>query len=266
MRELNLEPMRPLLTELEQHPIYQALRAIEDLRLFMQHHVFLVWDFMSLLKYLQLQIAPARVPWTPEGDPALRYFINQLVVEEESDTAPGPRGEILFGSHFELYCNAMREIGGEAELAERFLDLVRKQGVDQALSSGLVPEPSREFLETTFGLLREDKPHLAAAGLALGRERIIPEMFRRFLREIQINEVQAPSFHYYLKRHIRLDEEVHGPLSLRLLAALCQGDPTKIEEAEAAAEEAICARIRFWDRVLETIATSRNERFRHPNR
>ena len=44
---------------------------------------------------------------------------------------------------------------------------------------------------------------------------------------------------------------------MRLLATLCADDAQRIEEAEAAAEEAICARIRFWDGVLDAIETRR---------
>ena len=253
MAAINLEHILPLQEELSRHPIYGALRTVKDLRLFMTHHVFSVWDFMSLVKYLQQQITPRQIPWMPEGDPELRYFINQLVLEEESDTAPEKDGSLAYGSHFELYCNAMGEIGADAQLPWTFLDLVREKGVDAALYSELVPLPSRYFSETTFGLIREDKPHEVAAALAFGRERVIPDMFRRFLRQMKVNELQAPTFHYYLKRHIRLDEESHGPFSLRLLETLCGDDPQKIEEAETAAEEAICARIRFWDGVLDAI-------------
>jgi hypothetical protein len=258
MPELNLEQIRPLQDELSRHRIYESLRTVEDLRVFMTHHLFSVWDFMSLVKYLQQRIAPAEVPWMPRGDPDLRYFINQLVVEEESDTAPGPDGGLLFGSHFDFYCNAMREIGADdGERSGRFLELVRDQGVDDALYSDLVPLPARCFSETTFGFIREDKPHEVAAALAFGRERVIPDMFRRFLREIHVSEAQAPAFHYYLKRHVHLDENYHGPLSLKLVESLCGSDPLKIEEAETAAEEAICARIRFWDGVLEAIEANR---------
>ena len=84
-------------------------------------------------------------------------------------------------------------------------------------------------------------------------------MFRRFLRETRVNELQAPAFHYYLKRHIRLDEELKGPVSLRLLETLCGGDAEKIEEAETAAEESVCARIRFWDGVLDAIKAQRGD-------
>jgi hypothetical protein len=119
--------------------------------------------------------------------------------------------------------------------------------------------PSRYFSETTFGFIREDKPHEVAAALAFGRERVIPDMFRRFLRDTHVSETQAPAFHYYLKRHVRLDEEVHGPLSVRLLETLCGNDPQKIEEAETVAEESICARIRFWDGVLEALKAGRGD-------
>lgn len=257
MAELDLTPLRPLQDELNEHPIYDSLRTVEDLRIFMEHHVFSVWDFMSLIKYLQGRIAPIRVPWAPPDNPELGYFINHLVLEEESDTAPGPDGEPIFGSHFEHYCKAMTEVGGDSDLPMRFLSKVEAEGVDAALYSDLVPIPARYFAETTFGLIREDKPHAVAAALALARERVIPDMFRHFLREIGVGEARAPAFHYYLKRHIQLDGDLHGALSLRLLKHLCGGESAKIEEAETAAEEAICARIRLWDGVLEAIETNR---------
>jgi hypothetical protein len=72
-----------------------------------------------------------------------------------------------------------------------------------------------------------------------------------------VTEAEAPAFHYYLDRHIHLDGGSHGPLSLELLETLCADDPRRIEEAETAAEEAICARLRFWDGVLEAIQAAR---------
>ncbi len=40
---------------------------------------------------------------------------------------------------------------------------------------------------------------------------------------------------------------------LRTVEILCDGDPGKIDETETAAEEALCARLSFWDGVLEAI-------------
>ncbi|MDO9635904.1 MAG: DUF3050 domain-containing protein, partial [Thiobacillus sp.] len=97
------------------------------------------------------------------------------------------------------------------------------------------------------------KPHTVAAALALGREHVIPSMFRAFLSRLAVTEAQAPSFHYYLNRHVHLDEDFHAPLSLRLLAALCGEDADKWREAEAAAEAAVDARLQFWDGVLKAL-------------
>lgn len=252
----DLEPIRSLQQELDAHPLYGELRDLADLRVFMQHHVFSVWDCMSLIKFLQQTVAPAAVPWVPTGDPAVRYFINQLVLEEESDCIDTPDGP-LYASHFEFYCRAMDEVGADGNLPLRFLDLVRRQGVDQALYADLVPLPARYFTETTFCFLRENKPHAAAAALAVGRERIIPQMFRQLLASVGISAADAPAFHTYLNRHITLDEDFHGPLSMRLLDQLCGDDPVRLREAATAAEEAICARIRFWDGVLDAVLAAR---------
>ncbi|MBK5970570.1 MULTISPECIES: DUF3050 domain-containing protein [Thiorhodovibrio] len=256
MTQLQLDHIEPLQQELESHRIYAALRDVSDLRIFMQHHIYSVWDFMSLIKYLQQQVAPVRVPWTPVGDPAVRYFINQLVLEEESDCMDRGAGP-EYGSHFELYTGAMAEIGADASPAIAFVEQVARGGLREAIRATPLPRPARDFMETTFCFIDEDKPHEVAAALALGRERVIPQMFRRLLSDMDITEADAPSFHYYLKRHIHLDEDFHGPLSLQLLEHLCGDDPEKHTEAEAAAEEAICARIRFWDGVLEAIETAR---------
>ncbi|MGE5154102.1 MAG: DUF3050 domain-containing protein [Bdellovibrio bacteriovorus] len=257
MAVLNLAHIVPLQEQLNTHPIYGAVRDRRDLQVFMEHHVYSVWDFMSLTKYLQQQIAPTRVPWIPSSDPSVRRFINQLVLEEESDTAPDIAGGPWYGSHFELYCLAMQEIGADDTRPRRFLNLVAEQGIDAALYSDLVPLPARYFTETTFCFIREDKPHLVAAALAVGRERLIPGMFRQLLDRMGVGADEAPAFHYYLNRHIHLDGDLHGPISLRLLELLCADDPRRIEEAEVAAEEAVCARIRFWDGVLDAIETRR---------
>jgi len=248
---LNDEFIESLRVKLEAHPIYAAVQTLDDLRVFMQHHVYSVWDFMSLIKYLQNEVAPARWPWTPQGDASVQRFINELVLEEETDIAlPGQEGH---ASHFMLYLAAMREIGADADTPARFVQHVAEQGIDAALASGLAPAPSAAFTRTTFDFIASGKPHTVAAALALGREHVIPSMFRAFLSRMAVTEEQAPSFHYYLNRHVHLDEDFHAPLSLRLLAALCGGDVDKWREAEAAAEAAVYARLQFWDGVLKAL-------------
>ena len=250
-KQFDITAVASLRKMLDDHPVYGAVRTLHDLRLFMQHHVFSVWDFMSLVKYLQQEIAPATYPWKPRGLPSVRFFINQLVLEEESDQGlPDEKGSPTYASHYELYCAAMREIGADPAPVLNFVDIATSQGVDSALALDFVPDASRLFVSSTFNFLAGGKPHVVAAAFALGREHIIPGMFRSFLECMGITEKDAPVFHYYLKRHIFLDADFHGPISLQLLNELCAGDEALLQEAEAAACAAVEARIRFWDGVL----------------
>lgn len=251
----NFAPLAELRAALEHHPVYAAVRTPADLRCFMEHHVFSVWDFMSLVKYLQSEIAPPQVPWTPapHGDGPVRYFINQLVLEEESDAAPRGSSGPSHLSHFELYVQAMGEVGADTERPRRFIERVRRAGIDSALASGLIPEPARRFVAATFEFIHSGAPHRVAAALAFGREQVIPMMFRALLERMGIGERDAPSFHYYLRRHIHLDEGVHGPLSVRMVEALCEGSERRLAEAREAAAAAVRARLAFWDDVAAAL-------------
>jgi len=147
----------------------------------------------------------------------------------------------------------MSEIGADTSASNIFIDTVNTTGISSALDGETVPAPSRNFTSTTFKFINNNKPHQVAAALALGREHIIPCMFRSILDRIGVTDKEAPIFHYYLNRHIHLDEDFHAPLSLRLLNGLCAGDEMKIQEAIDAADQAVTARIEFWDGVLVAI-------------
>jgi hypothetical protein len=60
-----LGSLRAVLLE---HPIYARVASVADLQLFMEDHVFAVWDFMSLLKRLQQDMTCITVPWFPAGN------------------------------------------------------------------------------------------------------------------------------------------------------------------------------------------------------
>jgi hypothetical protein len=255
MATFPLEKIKRLRKELASHPVYASVSGIDDLTLFMQHHVYSVWDFMSLVKYLQNEFAPTGSPWLPHGDALVRRFINDIVLEEESDEGlPLADGTPTYASHFELYVAAMEEVrSGSSSQIEAFVGEVASASLQSALEKVQIPEPARAFVKTTFAFIDSGKPHVVAAAFALGREHIIPEMFRALLATMKITKEQASVFHYYLERHIHLDSDHHGPMSLRMLELLCDGDETRIAEAEEAAISAIKARIRFWDGVLLAI-------------
>jgi len=186
----------------------------------------------------------------------VRRFINEIVLEEETDQGlPGVGPEFL--SHYELYREAMREVGADADGIHDFVTIAHSQGIRAALDQTPAPVASAAFTGQTFQFIETGKPHVVAAAFALGREHIIPAMFRALLKDMAISKADAPAFHYYLERHIHLDEDFHGPLSLRILNAFIDGDAGKAREAEDAARIALDARVQFWDGVLKALPSNR---------
>jgi len=237
--------LAPLRHRLAVHPLYAAIRTPRDLRVFMESHVYAVWDFMSLLKALQRALTCVEVPWVPSPLAASRRFINEIVLGEESDVYQGRSA-----SHFELYLEAMAQAGAEtaaiqAAVAQGRLGKVVLEGI---------PAAARGFVETTFRVIREGSIAAQAAAFTFGREDAIPAMFRSLVRDLN-REMggDLDRFVWYLERHIEVDGDEHGPLALRMIADLCGDNAALWDEAALAAEEALTARLALWDGILEQI-------------
>ena len=248
------ESLRSLREQLVKHRLYVQMKTPADLHIFMEHHVFAVWDFMSLLKALQLRLTCVTIPWVPQGDPNARRLINEIVLDEESDD----NGEGGYTSHFELYRAAMAQSGADASGIDHFLDrLERGDPFNEALEQARVPEAARIFVRATWDILGSNSTHSIAAAFTFGREDLIPDMFRALVLDLDERfPNQLGLLRYYLERHIQLDEEHHTPLARRMVAVLCGTDQKKWREAEEAARAALHARIALWDGVVEQIAIS----------
>jgi hypothetical protein len=170
-------------------------------------------------------------------------------MEEESDQAYNSNGE-RYTSHFEIYLEAMKEVGASTDSIDHFLNEVRTYGLKKALNLSCVPSPSREFMNHTFELIDQGKGHEIASSFAIGRESIVPVMFKRILELTKIGVNDAPVFHYYLERHAHLDGEHHGPMALKLLDDLCANEPEKENEVIQQVQSSLNARIKLWDGVL----------------
>ena len=104
--------------QLVNHPLYSKINTVEDLKKFMETHVFAVWDFMSLLKGLQIGLTCTTTPWIPTKHTKTRKLINEIVFGEESDV--DENGEPM--SHFEMYIASMKEIGASTTQIEKFIN------------------------------------------------------------------------------------------------------------------------------------------------
>jgi len=237
---------------LDDHLIFKSLTNLNQLRAFMELHVYAVWDFMSLLKSLQAIISPHGSPWFPNRNSQIVRLINEIVLEEESDLAR-PDVDNEYASHFEMYLSAMGEIGASTKEIQAFILEVEACGIDDVLVANIAPPPVQAFLESTFKTIRDGKVHEIASSFAYGRENLVPIMFTRILDACQVTSKQAPLFHYYLERHAHLDGEQHGPMADKLVSFLTGSDSFKIEEAKKAAANSVKARIELWDSVLSAI-------------
>jgi hypothetical protein len=237
----------PLRSRLNTHPLYSSIRTPAHLRLFMQSHVFAVWDFMSLLKALQIQLTSTTIPWAPTPFPASRRFINEIVLGEESDLF---EGRPL--SHFELYLEAMQQAHADTSAIRSLLSDVAHGTFTPSTLDG--PAAANAFVRSTFYVIHSANLAANAASFTFGREDIIPDIFRNLVRDLNASTSgELSKFAWYLDRHIEVDAEDHGPLALRMVADLCANDDARWEQAIQAAESALEASLALWDGILAEI-------------
>jgi hypothetical protein len=245
--ESHIAPLRERLTN---HPLYASIRTSQHLRLFMQSHVFAVWDFMSLLKALQSNLTCTTAPWLPTPFPASRRFINEIVLGEESDLYEGRAI-----SHFELYLEAMQQAGADAAPIRALIATIPHNTFNPTAIDA--PAAARAFVASTFRTIHSGNLAAMAAAFTFGREDVIPDIFRNLVRDLNAqHDGELNKFVWYLERHIEVDGEDHGPLSLRMVSDLCGNEDALWQQATQAAASAIEARLALWDGILNEIQSA----------
>ena len=247
--------IEPLRQEIINHKVYSMIHDIEDLKIFMQYHVFAVWDFMSLLKTLQNNLTCTSVPWFPVGSADTRFLINEIVVGEESDVdLDGNRK-----SHFELYLDGMEQCGASTKQMRLFIDDLKLNGnVKEALRVSKTPSQAREFVDFTFDVIASKKSYLQSAVFTFGREDLIPDMFLSVINTMHENFPDEISiFKYYIERHIEVDGGHHSQLALQMTANLCGTNEEIWLEVEEVVVQSLERRIGLWDGIYEQIVNNR---------
>ena len=244
----DIEPYRQ---QLIHHPVYHSINNLSALQVFMEHHVFAVWDFMSLLKSLQIALTSVSLPWLPVGSASTRYLINEIVTGEESDVdEQGNRT-----SHFELYLQAMDEAGCNTKPVIDFTaQLYKGIALPEALDNSNIPAGAKKFVQNTFEVIAQNQSYLTAAVFTFGREDLIPAMFLSIINELK---KQFPGtvdiLHYYIQRHIDVDGDHHSHLAYQMTAELCGDDEAKWKEATEAVIDALQSRIELWNSIQQQI-------------
>lgn len=223
------------------HPMYARLKSINELRTFMSHHIYAVWDFMSLLKGLQKEITCVEVPWQPSPySKKLVRLINEIVLGEESDM--DHKGGV--SDHFSLYIEAMKEVGIETSDIERRL---------KNLEFSDLRSPIKNFVSFNIELAKSRNAHLIAGAFFFGREKLIPDMFTGLLNELRAKNNIYPALEYYLERHIELDGDEHSHAAKDCLVELCGSDSLLYAEALKVGIHSLDLRSKLWDDVLTLI-------------
>jgi len=256
IQQLKLE-IEPLRQQIINHPVYAVINNINDLQIFMQYHVFAVWDFMSLLKALQNNLTCTTLPWFPKGSATTRHLINEIVVAEESDMDhAGDRK-----SHFELYLEAMQQCGANTNPIEKFITVLKTTGnFNTAFTTSETPKEARTFVESTFKVIDTNKDYLQSAVFTFGREDLIPKMFIAMVNDMResFEDDRLSIFKYYLERHIEIDGDEHSHLALQMTANLCGTDELLWQEATQATIASLQTRIALWDGAYNQIMSQKN--------
>jgi hypothetical protein len=227
---------------LSKHSMYSTIKSIDDLKIMMESHVFAVWDFMSLLKRLQIELTCTALPWRPSPYPKkIVRLINEIVLGEESDI--DQNGEAI--DHFTMYLNAMKELDANTNRISSFLE---------SMDISNLLEVEREFVSFNLNLAQNGKIHEVAAAFFFGREKLIPDMFTSILNDFEKNlesdgEERFPNLKYYLKRHIEIDGGEHSHHAMDCLAALCGNDEERWNEAVRCGVQSLKLRNKLWSDV-----------------
>ena len=242
------QELLPLREQLKHHPVYKSINSVEDIRYFMENHVFAVWDFMSLLKQLQNLLSYNKIPWRPSGYPKASRLINEIVWGEESDL--NRKGIPM--SHFEMYIEAMNSLGASTKNIDEIIAAIDAgDSITNILNKASLPPHIKNFLEFTFQVVYSNKAHLIAAVFTFGREDLIPDMFIEIIKNLKMTKGDdLADLIYYFERHVEVDSGEHGPMAIEMIQHLCGKDSKKWDEVLIFSKKALELRIKFWDGIL----------------
>jgi len=244
----SLEEERQALLE---HPLYTHLEDVQSLRVFMEHHVWAVYDFMCLAKRLQCAFTSTGFLWKPPREPGIARLMNEIILGEETDVRPD--GSV--GSHFDFYIEAMGEVGANPAAVLRYLQALEAGRIWQgSLQDSGAPSAGAAFASETLESIENHNLTFLAGAFTFGRETLIPDLFLHFVSSLDsAHPGKFERLAYYFQRHIELDGEEHGLLAMEMLDKTIQSGHGTPEDAFEGAKMELLKRSRLWDAILKIL-------------
>ena len=243
--------LAPLYQQIAKHPLIPRLGELAVLKLFMSQHVFIVWDFVNLIKTLYSRLTHTQLPWLPSENPSAVRLLYEILIEEETDLDPNSNRQ--YCSHLSLYQQAMRACGADQRPFNTMIRLLEQNKPwETALKEAAVFPSTYQFVRQTLITCEQAPLPSLAAYFVFGREAMIPDLFKPWLAALKQQKEQkavAPLI-YYLERHIELDSDAHFPKAVEMLTKLCAGNQQHWASVQQAAQNALYARLQFLEGML----------------
>ena len=249
MKELvESQELLALRKQIVNHPVFDRMKTLDDLIIFTEYHVWIVWDFMFLTKKMHAAVTggPNCVHggsiWLPPVNPQLAQFANEILLSEESDEAAGGK------SHLQWYIDAMKQLGANSEPVEEYIKFLRGGHIMGSEFKG--PKESMDHFYHTMNICGTGiPPKYAVAVFCLARENLIPDMFKVAVETLYAKfPAQFTKLMEYMNRHIEVDGDDHGPMSIALLEHFY--DESDFESIHKVVKESLEHRLNVWDAIF----------------
>lgn len=241
------QELKPTIEKVEQHPVFTAFETFDDVRMFLEHFVYAVWDFKVLVEAFR----------NPEDDP--NPFPGPEVVLPPAED----KDWIYEMAHFEiegdwkarlrpyhsLFIHSMEVLGAnQREIIALMQRLEEGRNLNSVLGRVSIPSESETHLRTTWNIIQTDELPRIAGALALGRRDIIPAEFPKRAKNLHPDSftlVDAPFTDF--RRGMELDRVEHVE---RILTDSRLPENWE-DQAKEGAQEMLEARLNLLDGIMD---------------
>lgn len=233
---------------LDTHKIYEHLKTSPAIRKFMEHHFICAWGYHAILRSIDRELSSAPVGiYSHDLKEALKLVSEIILDEEVADLGDG-----RLSSHFELYLEAMQDMGCDVTPLLDFMDnLDSGQDLVEAARQADLPAPVIDYAAFVSGVLREPI-HLRAVALFYEGEPYLPDALLIQTSSL-LPRLKVGRFLDYMERHIEGIKHPGFSPAARLVEVFCGNDIHRNEAAEKMAERVLQVRVQFWNQLMDKL-------------